>query len=137
VLLQVLDQTWRQHLSALDLLRQGIFLRGYAQKQPKQEYKREAFNMFGELLGDVREGVIRVLMLVQIQMPEEAQQAEQAAMDAGQQQVNSAQASQPEMSSLSGQGEELDPAIFANVGRNDPCPCGSGKRFKDCHGKLS
>ena len=136
VLLQVLDQTWRQHLSALDLLRQGIFLRGYAQKQPKQEYKREAFNMFGELLGDVREGVIRVLMLVQIQMPEEAQQAEQAAMDAGQQQVNSAQASQPEMSSLSGQGEELDPAIFANVGRNDPCPCGSGKRFKDCHGKL-
>ena len=79
VLLQVLDQTWRQHISALDLLRQGIFLRGYAQKQPKQEYKKEAFSMFEELLDLTREGVVRILMQVQIQMPEEAEEAEHEA----------------------------------------------------------
>ena len=138
VLLQVLDQTWRQHISRLDLLRQGIFLRGYAQKQPKQEYKREAFEMFKDLLDITREGVIRVLMRVQIQMPEEAEQAAAENTAVGQSQAEAAQASQPEASSLTTPPEEreLDPALFAHVGRNDPCPCGSGKKFKDCHGKL-
>ena len=146
VLLQVLDQTWRQHISSLDLLRQGIFLRGYAQKQPKQEYKREAFEMFKDLLDITREGVIRVLMQVQIQMPEEAEAASNATTAEAQRQAAAAQAAQPEPSSvtepepasLSGsEPRELDPAIFEHVGRNDPCPCGSGKKFKDCHGRLS
>ncbi len=152
VLLQVLDQTWRQHISALDLLRQGIFLRGYAQKQPKQEYKREAFRMFEELLDLTREGVMRVLMRVQIQMPEEAAEAEAAATQSGERQVEAASASRPEVSSVMAPEEGAEPAApaaspageqptvddiaFAGVGRNDPCPCGSGKKFKDCHGKL-
>ena len=126
VLLQVLDTTWRQHITALDALRQGIYLRGYAQKQPKQEYKREAFSMFETLLDTVREGVCRVLMHVQIQMPEEAQQAAEASQQAGQSRLEGASAQHE-------QAQQLD---FSRVGRNDPCPCGSGKRFKDCHGKL-
>lgn len=126
VLLQVLDTTWRQHITALDALRQGIYLRGYAQKQPKQEYKREAFSMFETLLDTVREGVCRVLMHVQIQLPEEAQQAAQASQEAGESRLADANA----------QHDEAQGLDFSHVGRNDPCPCGSGKRFKDCHGKL-
>ena len=126
VLLQVLDTTWRQHITALDALRQGIYLRGYAQKQPKQEYKREAFAMFESLLDNVREGLCRVLMHVQIQMPEEAQQAAQASQQAGEERLENAAA----------QHEDVQKLDFSHVGRNDPCPCGSGKRFKDCHGKL-
>ena len=126
VLLQVLDTTWRQHITALDALRQGIYLRGYAQKQPKQEYKREAFSMFETLLDTVREGVCRVLMHVQIQLPEEAQQATQASQEAGESRLADANA----------QHDEAQGLDFSHVGRNDPCPCGSGKRFKDCHGKL-
>ncbi len=126
VLLQVLDTMWRQHITALDALRQGIYLRGYAQKQPKQEYKREAFAMFETLLDMVREGVCRVLMHVQTQMPEEAQRTEQVGREAVRERVANASA----------QHEELSQSAFAHVGRNDPCPCGSGKKFKDCHGKL-
>ncbi len=126
VLLQVLDTTWRQHITALDALRQGIYLRGYAQKQPKQEYKREAFSMFETLLDTVREGVCRVLMHVQIQMPEEAQQAAEQSRQAGENRIEDAAA----------QHEDAEKLDFSHVGRNDPCPCGSGKRFKDCHGKL-
>lgn len=126
VLFQVLDTTWRQHITALDALRQGIYLRGYAQKQPKQEYKREAFAMFETLLDTVREGVCRVLMHVQIQLPEEAQQAAQASQEAGESRLADANA----------QHDEAQGLDFSHVGRNDPCPCGSGKRFKDCHGKL-
>ena len=144
VLLQVLDQTWRQHISALDLLRQGIFLRGYAQKQPKQEYKKEAFSMFEELLDLTREGVVRILMQVQIQMPEEAEEAEHEATEEAQRQMDAAQASQAEFTSLTAPENEpeaqeatVDDIAFAGVGRNDPCPCGSGKKFKDCHGKLN
>ncbi|WP_302310559.1 preprotein translocase subunit SecA [Parasutterella excrementihominis] len=113
VLLQFLDQRWREHLSQLDMLRQGIYLRGYAQKQPKQEYKREAFELFANLLETVGADVTRVLMNVQIRQPEpeEVAAAQQEALP-----------------------QEEDP--FAHVGRNDPCPCGSGKKFKDCHGKL-
>ena len=117
VLLQFLDQRWREHLSQLDMLRQGIYLRGYAQKQPKQEYKREAFELFANLLETVGADVTRVLMNVQIRQPEPEEVA--AAQQEAQQEALS---------------QEEDP--FAHVGRNDPCPCGSGKKFKDCHGKL-
>ena len=140
VLLQVLDQLWRQHIAALDALRQGIYLRGYAQKQPKQEYKREAFNMFEQLLDQIRETLVKVLMHVEIRMPEEAQQAADTGMSRGE---AAAQAAAPRQvqggSALDSMNEEreLDPAVFAHVGRNDPCPCGSGRKFKDCHGKLA
>ena len=117
VLLQFLDQRWREHLSQLDMLRQGIYLRGYAQKQPKQEYKREAFELFAGLLETVGADVTRVLMNVQIRQPETEEVA------APQQQAPAQEALPDE-----------DP--FAHVGRNDPCPCGSGKKFKDCHGRL-
>ena len=121
VLLQFLDQRWREHLSQLDMLRQGIYLRGYAQKQPKQEYKREAFELFANLLETVGADVARVLMNVQIRQPEpeEVAAAQQEAQAPAQQEALP---------------QEEDP--FAHVGRNDPCPCGSGKKFKDCHGKL-
>ena len=121
VLLQFLDQRWREHLSQLDMLRQGIYLRGYAQKQPKQEYKREAFELFANLLETVGADVTRVLMNVQIRQPEpeEVAAAQQEAQTPAQQEALP---------------QEEDP--YAQVGRNDPCPCGSGKKFKDCHGKL-
>ena len=121
VLLQFLDQRWREHLSQLDMLRQGIYLRGYAQKQPKQEYKREAFELFANLLETVGADVTRVLMNVQVRQPEpeEVAAAQQEAQTPAQQEALP---------------QEEDP--YAHVGRNDPCPCGSGKKFKDCHGKL-
>ena len=131
ILLQILDQLWRQHISALEALRQGIYLRGYAQKQPKQEYKREAFNMFEQLLDQIRETLVRVLMQVQINVKpaEELAQPQPVEEPAPAEATGSALENMPK--------EELDPALFAHVGRNDPCPCGSGRRFKDCHGRLS
>ena len=131
LLLQILDQLWRQHISALEALRQGIYLRGYAQKQPKQEYKREAFNMFEQLLDQIRETLVRVLMQVQINVKPAEEPAQQQPVE------------EPALAEATGSAlenmpkEELDPALFAHVGRNDPCPCGSGRRFKDCHGRLS
>ena len=131
ILLQILDQLWRQHISALEALRQGIYLRGYAQKQPKQDYKREAFNMFEQLLDQIRETLVRVLMQVQINVKPAEEPAQQQPVEepAPAEATGSALENMPK--------EELDPALFAHVGRNDPCPCGSGRRFKDCHGRLS
>ena len=131
LLLQILDQLWRQHISALEALRQGIYLRGYAQKQPKQEYKREAFNMFEQLLDQIRETLVRVLMQVQINVKPAEEPAQQQPVEepAPAEATGSALENMPK--------EELDPALVAHVGRNDPCPCGSGRRFKDCHGRLS
>lgn len=131
ILLQILDQLWRQHISALEALRQGIYLRGYAQKQPKQEYKREAFNMFEQLLDQIRETLVRVLMQVQINVKPAEEPAQQQPVEepAPAEATGCALENMPK--------EELDPALFAHVGRNDPCPCGSGRRFKDCHGRLS
>lgn len=143
VLLQVIDQLWRQHIAALDALRQGIYLRGYAQKQPKQEYKREAFTMFEQLLDSIRETLVSVLMHVEIKMPEEAQEATDTAIAMGEQ--TAAEAADPASGRHEG-GSALDAMQadeaemrrrFAHAGRNDPCPCGSGKKFKDCHGKLA
>ena len=153
VILQVIDQLWRQHIAALDALRQGIYLRGYAQKQPKQEYKREAFNMFEQLIDTIRETTTSVMMRVQIREPEEAQQAADTAMEQGEARADAARIANAETAqnagvsalaeeggSLEGLSEEEKAAqlreLFRHVGRNDPCPCGSGKRFKDCHGKL-
>ena len=137
VLLQSIDTHWREHLSALDYLRQGIHLRGYAQKQPKQEYKREAFELFGQLLDSVKNEVTRTLMLVRI---ESEAQIEQAAHDIEEraEHISNVTYSAPDESGepqtvaadQTGQGWGL-------VGRNDPCPCGSGKKYKQCHGKLA
>ncbi|MBV8603620.1 MAG: preprotein translocase subunit SecA [Pelomonas sp.] len=140
VLLQHIDRHWREHLSALDYLRQGIHLRGYAQKNPKQEYKREAFELFGQLLDIVKMEVTRVLLNVRIQTQEEATQAAAAMEQRAEALANVTYTHPNEDGSVS---EEAAGAVtladdeFAHVGRNDPCPCGSGKKFKFCHGKLS
>ena len=139
VLLQSLDTHWRDHLSALDHLRQGIHLRGYAQKQPKQEYKREAFELFGQLLDSVKNEVTRVLMTVSLQSPAQLDEAAVALEHQGEAISNVTYTAPDETGAPT---TEIDPNTiasnpFAGVGRNDPCPCGSGKKFKQCHGKLA
>jgi len=138
VLLQNIDSHWREHLAALDYLRQGIHLRGYAQKQPKQEYKREAFELFGQLLDLVKNEVTRVLMTVKIESNEQIEQAATELEDRAENLHNVTYTAPDE----SGQAvTTADEATFAAqmppVGRNDPCPCGSGKKYKQCHGKLA
>ncbi|QXZ09900.1 preprotein translocase subunit SecA [Comamonas sp. Y33R10-2] len=139
VLLQSFDTNWRDHLAALDYLRQGIHLRGYAQKQPKQEYKREAFELFRQLIDQVKTEVTRVLMTVQVRSPEELGEAAVAMNERGAQSLEHMSYASP--SETEGMGVEDDEALTlpegVHVGRNDPCPCGSGKKFKLCHGKLS
>jgi preprotein translocase subunit SecA len=141
VLLQSMDTHWREHLSALDYLRQGIHLRGYAQKNPKQEYKREAFELFSQLLDVVKLEVTRTLLTVRIQTREQAEELERAAQaieDSASQLSNVTYTHPNEDGSVS---SETDPTTVAadlpRVGRNDPCPCGSGKKYKQCHGKLN
>jgi preprotein translocase subunit SecA len=146
ILLQSIDTHWREHLSALDYLRQGIHLRGYAQKQPKQEYKREAFELFGQLLDAVKNEVTKTLMMVRIDSGDQMQQAAQAIEEradkisnviysapdeTGQPQVQAAGAA------LAAGGLADLTSTWGQVGRNEPCPCGSGKKFKQCHGKLA
>ena len=150
VLLQNIDTHWREHLSALDYLRQGIHLRGYAQKQPKQEYKREAFELFGQLLDVIKNDVTRTLMTVRIQSPEQLDQAADLIEQRGEQLSNVTytapnEAGQAETVPVgtAGAAAGLAGAAVAagadipRVGRNDPCPCGSGKKYKQCHGALS
>jgi preprotein translocase subunit SecA len=136
VLLQSMDSHWREHLAALDYLRQGIHLRGYAQKNPKQEYKREAFELFSQLLDVVKLDVTRVLMTVRIQTQEQVSAAAQAIEQQASQLENVTYTHPTEDG---GVATETDPATAAlpKVGRNDPCPCGSGKKYKACHGKLA
>ncbi|MEY3672642.1 MAG: hypothetical protein RI904_2299 [Pseudomonadota bacterium] len=144
VMLQVIDTQWREHLSALDHLRQGIHLRGYAQKNPKQEYKREAFELFSDMLDRVRDDVIRLLMTVRIQTQEEIQQAEQEAAQAVQMQnvqyqhtdYQEAEQQAQEPASQASDHPGTVRNILPKVGRNDACPCGSGKKYKHCHGQL-
>ena len=138
VLLQSIDTHWREHLSALDYLRQGIHLRGYAQKQPKQEYKREAFELFGQLLDSVKNEVTRVLMTVRVQSGEQLEEAADAMESKAEHIANVTYTAPTE----TGEVETLidaatQAAAVPRVGRNDPCPCGSGKKYKHCHGKLS
>jgi preprotein translocase subunit SecA len=155
IMLQTLDQSWREHLTALDALRQGIHLRGYAQKQPKQEYKREAFELFGALLDRVKSDVIRILTNVRVQTQEEIQQAEQQIEAESERRAELARAQHAEFSAgvADEPAEEGGEAVMVaddeqakqqpfkrfgdKIGRNDPCPCGSGKKYKQCHGKLA
>ena len=144
VMLQVIDTQWREHLSALDHLRQGIHLRGYAQKNPKQEYKRESFELFSNMLDRIRDDVIRLLMTVRIQTQEEIEQAEREAAQALQ--MQNVQYQHTEYQEAEQQAQQAaTPAsdhpgtvrnILPKVGRNDACPCGSGKKYKHCHGQL-
>ena len=147
VLLQSMDTHWREHLSALDYLRQGIHLRGYAQKQPKQEYKREAFELFGQLLDSVKNEVTRILMTVRIQSAEQAEQAA-VAMETKAEQISNVTYTAPTETGEVETTLDVDTqrtavaaaaggAAMPRVGRNDPCPCGSGKKYKHCHGRLS
>ena len=137
VMLQSIDTRWREHLSALDFLRQGIHLRGYAQKNPKQEYKREAFELFAGMLDSIRDDVVRVLLTVQVQSPEQVEQTVE--IDAPMQNVQYHHSDYDEaLASQNNDANRPEPARNAlpKVGRNDPCPCGSGKKYKLCHGKL-
>ncbi|QLG89959.1 preprotein translocase subunit SecA [Chitinibacter bivalviorum] len=146
VLLQHMDQYWREHLSALDHLRQGIHLRGYAQKNPKQEYKREAFELFSSLLEQIKRNVLQIVMTVQIRGPEDVQPVEQheipeSAMQFTHEDIEAVLASGDEEKIreviMAAMNQEGGPKIqFQGVGRNDPCPCGSGKKYKQCHGQL-
>lgn len=143
IMLNVLDQNWKEHLARMDYLRQGIHLRGYAQKQPKQEYKKEAFELFSEMLEKVKREVVTLLARVRIRSEEEI-----AEMEAQERAAAEAQARQMQFqhASAGGYGADEEAAqaqaaaggdAFANVGRNDPCPCGSGKKYKHCHGQLA
>ncbi|HVY07414.1 MAG TPA: preprotein translocase subunit SecA [Burkholderiales bacterium] len=139
IMLNFLDSHWREHLSALDHLRQGIHLRGYAQKNPKQEYKREAFELFSMLLDTVRLEVTRQLLMVKIQTSEEAEAAvekqEQSELRNVQYHQN---ADHDEALEKANADVKVQPIVRGEkVGRNDPCPCGSGKKYKQCHGKLA
>jgi preprotein translocase subunit SecA len=138
LLLQSIDSHWREHLAALDYLRQGIHLRGYAQKNPKQEYKREAFELFSQLLGLVKMEVTRGLMTVRIQTQDQVAEAAEALEEQASHVSNVTYVHPNEDGSVS---EDRDPVAVADavprVGRNDPCPCGSGKKYKHCHGALA
>jgi preprotein translocase subunit SecA len=140
VLLQSIDSHWREHLAALDYLRQGIHLRGYAQKNPKQEYKREAFELFSQLLDVVKMEVTRTLMTVRIQSQDEAAVAAAARMEQLGHLSNVTYTHPNEDGSVSQEADAgglLGDAAVPKVGRNDPCPCGSGKKYKACHGRLA
>jgi preprotein translocase subunit SecA len=146
VMLQSIDSHWREHLAALDHLRQGIHLRGYAQKNPKQEYKREAFELFGQMLDMIKNEVVRIIVTVRIQSREEIEAAEQ---QLAQSQVENVHYQHADFDANASPEEMLAPNPVAaddsqayvesgwKVGRNDLCPCGSGKKFKQCHGKLA
>jgi preprotein translocase subunit SecA len=136
VLLQTMDSHWREHLAALDYLRQGIHLRGYAQKNPKQEYKREAFELFSQLLDTIKLQVTRILMTVRVQSQAQVDEAA-VAMEDRASQINNVTYTHPnEDGSVSAESDPAAPAV-PKVGRNDPCPCGSGKKSKQCHGRLA
>jgi preprotein translocase subunit SecA len=133
VMLQSLDNHWREHLASLDHLRQGIHLRSYAQKNPKQEYKREAFELFANLLDTVKREVTQVTMQVQVKSREDVDAVEPTGVENVQYQHTDYDKALGEAP----QGENGFEAQGIKVGRNDPCPCGSGQKYKACHGKLS
>jgi len=149
VMLNVLDQNWKEHLSRMDYLRQGIHLRGYAQKQPKQEYKKEAFELFTELLERVKREVVSLLARVRIRDENEILQMEAAERAQAEAAAGQMQFRHPDMGNLGVDEEAADVAspggqgfvqaarAMPKIGRNDPCPCGSGKKYKHCHGQLA
>ena len=155
VMLQAIDQHWREHLASLDYLRQGIHLRGYAQKQPKQEYKREAFELFGSMLDSIKREVTRHLLGVRVQSQAEVEEAERRAAEEAARAVRNvtykhdefqpgvgdeaAEQIPPQVAPAAPPPQNVEPFVRSTqkVGRNDPCPCGSGKKYKQCHGKLA
>ncbi|MGI9265638.1 MAG: SEC-C metal-binding domain-containing protein, partial [Gammaproteobacteria bacterium] len=148
VMLQQLDSGWKEHLASMDYLRQGIHLRGYAQKNPKQEYKREAYEMFTELLDRVKHDTVSILSRVQVRTEEEVEAMERQRREssrlkfqhAAAPQATAAPAAQP-VGATGAPAQEQSHTPFVRdqkkVGRNEPCPCGSGKKYKHCHGRLS
>ncbi len=150
VMLQILDQRWKEHLATMDYLRQGIHLRAYAQKQPKQEYKRESFELFQELLFNIKLDVVRMLSRIQIERPEEVEAQERKRRAEAAERMNF---THDDSSALGGPGAPAGVAPNGDaespervetfvrderkVGRNEPCPCGSGKKYKQCHGKVA
>ncbi len=142
VMLQTLDTLWKEHLAAMDYLRQGIHLRGYAQKDPKQEYKRESFNMFANMLDTLKYDVIGILSRVQIRSQEEVDEAERQRQAETERLMAKQQANHESMGGIDGDEQSTNsqqPIVRtqAKVGRNDPCPCGSGKKYKHCHGAVN
>ena len=155
IMLQTIDQHWREHLSSLDYLRQGIHLRGYAQKNPKQEYKREAFELFNLMQDRIRNDVTRILMTVRVQSAEQAEKVEEEVAPS----YSNVQYTHADFGEAAAAAESADPESIAlavqqgpasepgaqqpfrrfgdKIGRNDPCPCGSGKKYKQCHGRLA
>ncbi|MFZ4833493.1 preprotein translocase subunit SecA [Rouxiella sp. Mn2063] len=136
VMLQTLDSLWKEHLAAMDYLRQGIHLRGYAQKDPKQEYKRESFAMFASMLESLKYEVVSVLSKVQVRMPEEVEAMEEQRREEAERLAQRQFLSHQEVSLLEDESESSAASGERKVGRNDPCPCGSGKKYKQCHGRL-
>jgi preprotein translocase subunit SecA len=143
-LLRVLDTQWRDHLANMDYLRQGIHLRGYAQKQPKQEYKREAFELFTQMLDRVKQETVAIIARVRVQSEDEVARMEQQQQAQARQQQQSMAFQHPDTGNYGvdeeaeqAQAMAADAANLPKVGRNDPCPCGSGKKFKQCHGQLA
>ncbi|MEG2804165.1 preprotein translocase subunit SecA, partial [Stenotrophomonas sp.] len=148
VMLTVLDQSWKEHLARMDYLRQGIYLRGYAQKQPKQEYKKEAFELFSEMLENVKREVVTLLARVRIRSEEEVAALEQAERQQVEARLLQSQFQHQDAGGYSADEEAAQVQAAQNgvgqvrldepkVGRNDPCPCGSGKKYKHCHGQLT
>jgi preprotein translocase subunit SecA len=150
IMLQLLDQRWKEHLARMDHLRQGIHLRAYAQKQPKQEYKRESFELFQELLANIKRDVVRFLSRVQIEAPEAVEEAERKRREEAERRMRFSHAEAPAMGSPLPEDPEAPPrgpegparaeTFVRNerkVGRNEPCPCGSGKKYKHCHGQVN
>jgi len=147
IMLQSVDSHWREHLAALDHLRQGIHLRGYAQKNPKQEYKREAFELFGQMLDMIKNEVVKIVMTVRIQSQEEIDAAEEELAHSHVENVHyqhsdfNANLAPEDLLAPTAVAEDVkqQPMVHAvpKVGRNDPCPCGSGKKYKQCHGRLA
>jgi len=148
VMLTVLDQSWKEHLARMDYLRQGIYLRGYAQKQPKQEYKKEAFELFSDMLENVKREVVTLLARVRIRSDEEVQALEAAERQQVEARLSQSQFQHQDAGSYSADEEAAQVEAVQQgvnplqrdepkIGRNDPCPCGSGKKYKHCHGQLS
>jgi preprotein translocase subunit SecA len=140
LMLQFLDHHWRDHLSSLDHLRQGIHLRGYAQKNPKQEYKREAFELFSDMLDRIKQDVVKLVLTVQLRNEQDVQAVEETESVSN---VKYQHAGYDEALAAAPDGGDVAVATAPpftraseKVGRNDPCPCGSGKKYKHCHGKF-
>ena len=146
IMLQILDQRWKEHLASMDYLRQSIHLRAYAQKQPKQEYKRESFELFQELLANIKRDVIQLLCRVQIEAPSAVQEAERRRREAAAKAMRYSHAESSALEKQDGTDGQADEAAAKaapfvrterKIGRNEPCPCGSGKKYKQCHGRAA